>query len=110
MKITHKDNYIILTPEKEDIAEFAKYLTKNHSDFKKDNVVIDIIKFDVKSQQELLLFLKISNLHRAQKKSFVIVNDSINLDGIPEELIIVPTLLEAGDIIGMEDLERELGF
>lgn len=110
MKITHKDNYIILTPEKEDIAEFVKYLIKNHSDFKKDNVVIDIIKYDALSQQELLLFLEVSNMHRSQKRSFVIVNDSINIEGIPEELILAPTLLEAGDIIGMEELERELGF
>jgi predicted helicase len=110
MKITHKDNYSILTPEKEDIAEFVKYLTENHSDFEKDNVVIDIIKYDALSQQELLLFLEVSKMHRSQKKSFVIVNDSINLEGIPEELILAPTLLEAGDIIGMEELERELGF
>jgi hypothetical protein len=110
MKITNKDNYIILQSEKEDIAEFVKYLTKNHSDFKKDNVVIDIIKYDALSQQELLLFLEISNMHRSQKRSFVIVNDKINLEGIPEELILAPTLLEAGDIIGMEELERELGF
>ena len=110
MKITHNDNYIILTPEKEDIAEFVKYLTKNHSDFKKDNVVIDIIKYDALSQKELLLFLEISNMHRSLKRSFVIVNSSINLEGIPEELILAPTLLEAGDIIGMEELERELGF
>lgn len=110
MKITHKDNYIILKPEKEDIAEFVKYLIKNHSDFKKDNVVIDIIEYDALSQQQILLFLEISNLHRSQKKSFVIVNKSINIEGIPEELILVPTLLEAGDIIGMEELERELGF
>ena len=110
MKITQKDNYIILSPEKEDVAEFVKYLNKNHSDFKKDNVVIDIIKYDALSQQELLLFLKISNMHRSQKRSFVIVNDNINLEGTPEELILAPTLLEAGDIIGMEELERELGF
>lgn len=110
MKITHKDNYNILTPEKEGVAEFVKYLTKNHSDFKKDNVVIDIIKYDALSQQELLLFLEISNMHRSLKRSFVIVNSSINLEGIPEELILAPTLLEAGDIIGMEELERVLGF
>ncbi len=110
MKITHKDNYIVFKPEKENIEEFVKTISKNHSDFKKDNVVIDIIKYNELSLQELLSFLKISNLHRSQKKSFVIVNDSINMEGIPEELILAPTLLEAGDIIGIEELERELGF
>lgn len=110
MKITHKDNYTILKPEKENVAEFVKHISKNNSDFKKDNIVIDITKYSALSLQELLLFLKISNLHRSQKKSFVIVNDSINLEGIPDELILVPSLPEAGDIIGMEELERELGF
>ncbi len=110
MKITHKDNYVIFKPEKADIAEFIKYLMKNLSDFKKDNLVIDIIKYNTLSQQELLLFLEVSNMHRSQKRSFVIVNDSVNYDGVPEELILSPTLREAGDIIGMEELERELGF
>ena len=110
MKITHKDNYIILKPEKEDVAEIVKYLTKNYSDYKKDSIIIDIIQYGSLSLQEVLLFLEISNMHRSQKKTFVIVNDSVNLEGIPEELILAPTLLEAGDIIGMEELERELGF
>jgi hypothetical protein len=110
MKITHKENYIIIKPEKEDIAEFVNYLKKNSSDFKRDNLIIDIIKFDTLSQPELLMILEISNMHRSKKRSFVIVNDSINYEGIPEELILAPTLLEAGDIIGMEELERELGF
>lgn len=110
MKITQKDKYIVLKPEKENIEEFVKYISENHSDFNKDNVVIDITKYSTLSLQELLLFLKISNLHRSHKKSFVMVNDSIDSEGIPEELILVPTLLEAGDIIGMEELERELGF
>lgn len=110
MKIIRKDNYTIIKAEKEDIADIVKYLSLNHPDLKKDNVVIDIYEYKNLDLPELLLFLEISNLHRSQKKSFVIVNDSINIEGIPEELIVVPTLLEAGDIIGMEELERELGF
>ena len=110
MKITRKNNYTIIKAEKGNIADFVKYISKNHSDFKKDNVVIDIINYKNLSISELLLFLETSNLHRSQKKSFVIVNDSVESEAIPEELIVVPGLLEAGDIIGMEELERELGF
>ena len=110
MKTIHKDNYIILKPEKENISEFIKLISKNHSDFNKENVVIELTKYSTLSLQELFLFLKISNLHRSHKKSFVMVNDSIDLEEIPEELILAPTLPEAGDIIGMEELERELGF
>lgn len=110
MKIIRKKNYTILKAEKNDINEFVKDLTKNHSVFTAENVVIDVIKFENLSLKEVKLFLELSNLHRAQKKSFVLVNDSINIEEIPDELIVAPTLLEAGDIIGMEELERELGF
>jgi hypothetical protein len=32
------------------------------------------------------------------------------MDEIPDELIIVPTIQEAQDVIGMEEIERDLGF
>jgi hypothetical protein len=38
------------------------------------------------------------------------VNNAINFDDIPEEMIVVPTLEEARDIIEMEEIERDLGF
>ncbi|SDS65072.1 hypothetical protein SAMN04487764_2716 [Gillisia sp. Hel1_33_143] len=110
MKIIEKDNYKILKDEKNDIAGFANYMSQNHSIFKEDNVIVDVLKKGDLELEELLMFLEISNIHRAEKKSFVIVNDAINIDQVPEELIVVPTLLEATDIIKMEELERELGF
>lgn len=110
MKIEQKEGYKILRDEKNDVVGFANYLTRFHSRYKDDNVVIDILEYGNLSLEELLEFLPVSNLHRAQKKSFVIANDTINIDPVPEELIVVPTLQEAEDIIKMEELERELGF
>lgn len=110
MKIIEKDNYKIFKDEKDNVKEFAGYLEKIHDSFKEANVVLDILKYGSLSLEELLAFLKISNLHRKNKRSFVIVNDTINIDRVPEELVVVPTLQEAGDIIQMEDIERDLGF
>jgi len=42
--------------------------------------------------------------------SFVMVYNTINIDDFPENFNIVPTLIEAEDIIEMEAMERELGF
>jgi hypothetical protein len=56
------------------------------------------------------MFLKLSITHRKGKKSLVIVNDTINMESVPEEIHVVPTLQEAEDLIGLEELERELGF
>ena len=54
--------------------------------------------------------MQISNQHRHTKHSFVIVSNKIDNDNIPDELVIVPTLQEAYDIIEMEEIEKDLGF
>lgn len=110
MTVIEKDSYKILKDDKDDVKGFASYLQDSHSSFKNDNVVVDILKYGTLSLEELLSFLELSNKHRKNKKSFVIVNDTINIDPVPDELLVVPTLLEAEDIIQMEEIERDLGF
>ena len=110
MKITRKDNYCILNYETDDIAGFATYLTKHHADFEKDNVIVDVLTHGNLEPKELLMFLEISDVHRANKRSFVIASSPVAVEKLPEDIIIAPTLREAEDIINMEELERELGF
>ncbi len=110
MKTEEKDNYTILRDEKEDVNDFALFLTRKQDRFKDKNIVTDITKYGELTLEELLMFLKLSTTHRKGKKSFVIVNDTINIDLVPEEIHVVPTLQEAEDLIGLEELERDLGF
>ncbi|UZH55710.1 ribonuclease Z [Salinimicrobium tongyeongense] len=110
MRIIEKEAYKIFEDEKDDVTLFAAFLESIHPKFKDDNVVIDILKYGNLSLDELLRFLELSNRHRQGKKSFVIANDTINIDQVPEELLVVPTLVEAEDIIQMEEIERDLGF
>jgi hypothetical protein len=110
MKTEQKDNYIIIRDEKEDVNDFAEFLTRIQDRFKDKNIVIDITKYGELTLEELLRFLKLSIAHRKEKKSLVIVNDTINIDSVPEEIHVVPTLQEAEDLIGLEEIERDLGF
>ncbi|WZL89513.1 ribonuclease Z [Salinimicrobium sp. 3283s] len=110
MKITEKETYKIFEDEKDDVTRFAAFLDSIHPKFKDDNVVIDILKYGELRLDELLKFLELSNRHREGNRSFVIANDTINIDQVPEELLVVPTLTEAEDIIQMEEIERDLGF
>lgn len=110
MKTEQKDNYVILQDEKDDVADFANFLPKVLSQFKDQNIVVDLTKYGELTLDELLKFLKISFNHRKGGKSFVIVNDTINIDSVPEEIHVVPTLQEAEDLIGLEEIERDLGF
>lgn len=110
MKISKKENYWILEDEKEDVKIFSSYLNHKYDSFKNENIIVDILKYGNLSLEELLSFLKLSDKHRAAKKSFVLVNDTINIDPVPEELMVAPTLQEAVDIVQMEEIERDLGF
>ena len=52
----------------------------------------------------------LSQKHKEQKHSFVIVASKIIFDEVNEELSVVPTLKEAHSFIEMEEIERDLGF
>lgn len=111
MKITDKEKFSILEDDKNDVKGFSNYL-ENHAykHFKDKNVVVDLKKYKDLSLEELLTYLKLSNKHRQNKKSFVIVNDTVNIDDVPEELAVVPTIHEAEDYIEMDELQREFGL
>lgn len=111
MKIDNHPDYVVLEDEKNDISSFASFIESQiPSKYKGQNVVLNLLKYDSLELLELLMFLKVSNLHRKTKQSFVIVNDAFSMDEIPYEMIVVPTVKEAGDIIEMEEIERDLGF
>ncbi|MAP55976.1 ribonuclease Z [Altibacter sp.] len=111
MKIKNHSTFVELADEKDDILDFANFLEYQiPNKFKGQNVVLNLLDYKDLELPQLLSFLKVSNLHRKTKFSFVIVNDAINPDDIPFEMIVVPTLQEAEDIIEMEEIERDLGF
>ncbi len=111
MNIIEKENYSILEDDKNNVTGFSNFL-ENHAynQIKDKNIVIDLLKYKKLTLEELLTFLKLSNKQRKENKSFVIVNDAINIEDIPEELAVVPTLHEAEDYIQMEELQREFGL
>ncbi len=103
-------NTSIITQERATIVELAKKLQILYSRFKNDNIIINLTSLRNLSTRDVVEFLQLSNMHRSAKHSFVLVSDKINIDDVPDELVIVPTLHEAYDIIEMEDMERDLGF
>ena len=110
MKTTKKENYLLIEMEGGDFTGFASELTKNHSDFKDENVVVNLKGAEGVASQELLAFLELSDVHRKDNKSFVLVTGAIGIDELPEELVVVPTLQEAEDMVQMDEIQRDLGF
>ena len=103
-------NITIITQEKASIIELVKKLDVLYDRFKNDNIIVNLTSLKPILLEDIVEFLQISNTHRKAKHSFVIVTNKIDLTTTPDEIIVVPTLQEAYDIIEMEDIERDLGF
>jgi len=110
MLFDRKDNITIVTQEKASIVELVKKLSVLYDRFKNDNVIVNLTALSKIPFTDIIEFLQISNRHRANKHSFVIVASEVYLNKVVDEIIIVPTLQEAFDIIEMEEIERDLGF
>ena len=110
MIIDKDENISIITQEKATVVELVKKIEALYPKFKNDNIIINLMSLNTISLQDIIEFLRISNTHRASKQSFVLVTDKINLNETPDEIVVVPTLKEAYDIIEMEEMERDLGL
>lgn len=108
MIIDQDGNISIITQEKATIVELVKKIQSLYPKFKNNNIIVSLSALRTLNIQDILEFLELSNDHRAAKQSFVIVSNTIDLDNVPEEIIVVPTIQEAYDIIEMEEMERDL--
>ena len=90
--------------------EFINKIKADFSLFSNNNIIVILVSLIPLTRSELSEFLLLSNTHRENGHSFVIVTNNIDIDSIPEELIVVPTLIEAKDVIEMEEMERDLNL
>lgn len=110
MIIEKRHNYTYIKADEQSFAEFYTAFKKSEASFESEHLILEISDKLNSTNEEISLFLSVSKLHQAQKKSFVVVCSSVDIDNFPEEFNIVPTLIEAEDVIEMEAIERDLGF
>ena len=110
MIIDQNENLIVVTQENASVIELVKKIETLYPKFKNNNIIVNLNTIKVVALEDVIEFLRVSKQHRATKHSFVIVNEGIDTDKTPDEIIIVPTLQEAYDIIEMEVMERDLGL
>jgi len=110
MVLTKTKKYTYIKPTQKLVKDFLEEFKIRYPEFKKEHLIVDFSEnFNIKIE-ELILFLKVSVQHRKNGTSFVLVCDGIDIDEIPDELSVVPTLTEAIDILEMDAIERDLGF
>ncbi len=103
-------NITIITQENESTVELVKKIEVLYERYKNNNIIVSLTSLQEVTLPEIVEFLQLSNTHRKAKHSFVIVTSRIDLDETPDEIVVVPTMQEAYDIIEMEEIERDLGF
>lgn len=108
MKVKEKNNSIVFKKSSDELDVFIDKIMDQKTLFKDKNVVIDLENISLRPSQ-IISFEDLAEVQRLQKKSFVIVAE-IDFDEIDENIIVVPTLQEAFDVIEMEEIERDLGF
>jgi len=107
MIINTSETFTVLKDQKDDIEDFARFLTRSiPTRFQDQNLIIDLLSYSDLSLNQLLLFIELSNQHRILKHSFVIVNNALDPDTLPNEIMVVPTLLEAQDVLRWRKLKE----
>ncbi|UPT70812.1 MAG: ribonuclease Z [Flavobacterium sp. JAD_PAG50586_2] len=110
MKVEQKGHTTTIRNTQCNTAEFYNKLNHEYNSYKSQNLIIDLSFDKAITMSDIKLFLEMVKSHRKQKKSLVLVVSDIDFNDVPAKLTVVPTVLEAHDIIEMEEIERDLGF
>ena len=110
MKVNAKGHTVCIKDTKGDLVLFLAKVTNEYKTFENLNIIIDIRVYQNISEEAITNFLPLSKIHKKAKKSFVIATSDLDYNAISDKLTVVRSLLEAHDIIEMEEIERDLGF
>ena len=110
MLIEKKENYTLITSDENSFSAFYTSFLEKEIALEKEHTVLQISNEINATNEDFLLFLSNAEQKKENGTSFVIINSNINIDDFPDNFNIVPTLIEAVDILEMEAIERELGF
>jgi hypothetical protein len=110
MKALLKGHTTVLKDTQGDIQLFLDNITNQHESYKNQNLILDVTHDKSTTIQSIKAFTELSKMHCKGKKSFVIVAENIDFNAVPKSLVVVPSVIEAQDIIDMDEIERDLGF
>ena len=110
MKVEQKGHTTVLKHTLNNVEAFVEKITNQYHEFQTQNLILDLSQTKEVSNACLLYFRDFSKKHTKAKKSVIIVTDKVNFDKVPDYLSVVPSVLEAHDMIEMDEIERDLGF
>ena len=109
MKIEEKGKTIIFRDTENQFMDFVEKVNRQRDQHLEQNIIIDLTRVQV-SEEDLQALAPLALAHLEANQSFVVVADINFSDWEEDELIVVPTLQEAHDLIEMDEIGRDLGF
>lgn len=110
MNIEQKENYILISQKEVNFDDFLSFFKEKHQNLTENNIFVQLFESINITEEKILLFLDYAEMHEQNGTSFVVICSSVNVDKFPETFNVVPTLVEAEDVLEMEEIERDLGF
>lgn len=110
MKVDQKGHTTIIKDTQNNVLAFVEKINNAYQTFQGQNLILDISHDKAISNADLFHFKELAKTHKKAKKSMIIVSDVIDFDKVPNYVNVVPSVLEAHDMIEMDEIERDLGF
>ncbi|WP_440067241.1 hypothetical protein [Tenacibaculum discolor] len=110
MNIVDKTDYTLITSDEKTFSSFLENFDNKYVNLTGKNLIIVISEEFNAPNKNILLFLRYAEQHQNNGTSFVVVSKDVTIDDFPDTFNIVPTLVEAEDVIEMENIQRDLGF
>jgi hypothetical protein len=110
MKVDQKGHTTILKDTKLDLDTFVENIVVNFTAYQSQNLILDLTAYKDFNIAQLKVLQPLLLIQKKNKKSLITVLEGLNYNEIPEKYNVVPSLLEAHDLIEMDEIERDLGF
>ena len=110
MKVDEKGHTFTIRDTQGDFTSFLMKVTHQYKTYENHNIIIDLLANKEVTIEDVKLLFPLSKQHKKAKKSFIVVVGDFDYNAIGAKLTVVPTVLEANDIIDIEEIERDLGF
>lgn len=110
MVVNQKEDYTLVTSDENTFQAFYSAFLAALASLKTQHLIIQVSENLNTSEEDIFLFLDMAQEQKNSGMSFAVICSEVNNDVFPEHFNIVPTLIEAEDVLQMEAIERDLGF
>ena len=110
MKVDQKGHTTTIKDTQNNVEAFVGKIMNEYHVFQNQNLILDVSHNKTLTIADLVHFKELVKTHTKAKKSMIIVCDAIDFNKVPTYLNVVPSVLEAHDMIEMDEIERDLGF